>query len=468
MVAQEQTTESSATPAAASPSRLRRWAARRARQLLWAVAIMAVTLFVTTAGVLVWRWSGLIGLPDIGDPFDVDAFRAFRIAEDQDAMVLYREAEAKLSQMPVLPLNVRRAQRKGAIGWSKADPKMRDSALANREALDLFRRTAEQPDAMVHPPEQWRGGRLSSFNVSSFSNLTLLEGSRLEEQGDMAGAWSRYRSLLLLKMHIMRRASIFQRFITDMVTGELNACITSWAADRRTGVSLLRQALADVLAQEPKPEWDGFSLKIDYMDMMGELSRPDGWLQTGMEHELDFRIGDEKLPPNLAGNLYQARRFLLNEPERSRRVLRLAFANWLAHAARTSMSNDKPVLIATFYTDRLNTSPLYANNSNASGSQSLPLEKVAEWLLTTHDAKMLLHQRAWPGIRVSEKRHHADLVILLAEELYRRDHGAPPASASELVGPYVDHLPDDGSSELDDGSPKRVVEQKGPMPTGLP
>ncbi len=314
MVAQERTTEPSAATAAAHPSRLRRWAARRARQLLWAGAIFAIALVVTTVGVLIWRWSGLIGLPDVGDPFDVDALRSFRIPEDQDAMVLFREAEAKLSRMPALPLDVMRAQRKGAIGWSQADPKLRDWALANRAALDLFRCAAERPDAMVHPPEQWAGGRLRDLNVSSFSQLTLLEASRLEEQGDLAGAWRRYRALLLMKMHIMRRASVFQRFINDMVTDQLNPCITSWAADRRTAVPLLRQALADVLAQEPKPEWDVFSLTIDYMDMMGELNRPDGWLQTGMEHELDYRIGDEKLPPNLAGNLYAARRFLLNEP----------------------------------------------------------------------------------------------------------------------------------------------------------
>ncbi len=120
------------------------------------------------------------------------------------------------------------------------------------------------------------------------------------------------------------------------------------------------------------------------------------------------------------------------------------------------------------YTDRNTSLPFYADNSNASGSKSLTLDKLAEWLFTTHDAKNLLHGRLWPGIRVSEKRHHADLVILLAEELYRREHGAAPPSESALIGPYLDHLPDDGSSELDGGSAKRVVEQKAPVPIGSP
>jgi hypothetical protein len=61
-------------------------------------------------------------------------------------------------------------------------------------------------------------------------------------------------------------------------------------------------------------------------------------------------------------------------------------------------------------------------------------------------------QWRWPAIRISERREHSALVILLAEELYRRERGSAPASDKALVGTYVDHLPDDGSSELDDGT----------------
>jgi hypothetical protein len=46
--------------------------------------------------------------------------------------------------------------------------------------------------------------------------------------------------------------------------------------------------------------------------------------------------------------------------------------------------------------------------------------------------------------------------MLLAEELYRREHGRSPASVSELVGTYLKSLPDDGSSDLDDGTTPTV------------
>ena len=37
-----------------------------------------------------------VGLPDIGDPFDVQAFRSFTIPEDRNAFVLYRQAADRL------------------------------------------------------------------------------------------------------------------------------------------------------------------------------------------------------------------------------------------------------------------------------------------------------------------------------------------------------------------------------------
>ena len=37
-----------------------------------------------------------VGLPDIGDPFDVEAFRSITIPDDRNAFVLYRQAADRL------------------------------------------------------------------------------------------------------------------------------------------------------------------------------------------------------------------------------------------------------------------------------------------------------------------------------------------------------------------------------------
>ena len=83
--------------------------------------------------------------------------------------------------------------------------------------------------------------------------------------------------------------------------------------------------------------------------------------------------------------------------------------------------------------------------------------------MTAHGAKLALAQWPWPSIRISERRAYGAIVILLAEELYRRERGTPPPSEDALVGPYLDHLPGDGSDELDDGTAPTVEETRGSM-----
>ena len=80
-----------------------------------------------------WRGASLLGLPDVGDPFDVAAFRGFRVPEDQDAILLLRQAQAKLSRMPGLPNTVMRAG--PVVGWSKSAPELREWVMANRSIV---------------------------------------------------------------------------------------------------------------------------------------------------------------------------------------------------------------------------------------------------------------------------------------------------------------------------------------------
>ena len=55
-----------------------------------------VVLLAMIAAPPLWWSMQLLGLPDIGDPFDVAAFRAFTIPDDRNAFVLYRQAADRL------------------------------------------------------------------------------------------------------------------------------------------------------------------------------------------------------------------------------------------------------------------------------------------------------------------------------------------------------------------------------------
>jgi hypothetical protein len=133
-------------------------------------------------------------------------------------------------------------------------------------------------------------------------------------------------------------------------------------------------------------------------------------------------------------------------------------SNWLAHDQNASSKRQSPSVLASFTLDSRSVSiPFFTAGPEApENARRMPPEELARWLVTARDAKWLLSDWPWWSIRTSEKRAHAGLVMLLAEELYRRDHGRKPPNDEALVGPYLEHLPDDGTDDLADGAARRV------------
>ena len=299
--------------------------------------------------------------------------------------------------------------------------------------------------------------------------LALLEGSRLEERGDMPGAWSWYRTVLGMRAHVMRAGTAMDRWVATHNCKGLQARTSLWAADPRTQVLDLRRALDDVIAYAPRPEWEASSLKLDYLLAVRELDRPDGYLSQGDDEDRSYHIGGEPLPPNLSQSAFSLRRFLIREPERSRRVLRLAFANWLAHVEVPEERHRKPAARGLFLSGGQTTSVLFYATGTAAptAARTLSPERLAEWLVTAPDAKKLLMQWPGPSIALQERRDHRALLILLAEELYRREHGRSPSSEDALVGTYLKSLPDDGTAELDDGTTPTVEDSPVAAPKGI-
>jgi hypothetical protein len=380
------------------------------------------------------------------------------VPAEQDAFEPLREAQKKLTRMPNITGSARRP---GPVAWPEVPPELREWLATNRGLLEEFREGSERPDAMLNPVAD-RGGFFSFMFLGGLAELVLLDASRLEAEGDMEEAWSWYRAALRVKVHVMRRGSVFQRYITYHNFSALRTRIATWAADSRTEAPLLRRALDDVKKSEPKPEWDASSLKIEYMRMMSELDAEYGIVRQGDGEDTRIRIWGEDLAPNLKASAYAIRRYVRHEPERSRRVLRLVFANWLAHAEEKDPSLQKPALRAIFGQPRQKTTlyfyPVAPNASDA--ARRMSPDRLAEWLFGTLDARLLLSHLYWPAIRTTERREHHELVLLLAREIYKREHGAPPASDQALIGPYLDHLPDDGSGEIDDGKSPTVSDDK--------
>jgi hypothetical protein len=176
-----------------------------------------------------------------------------------------------------------------------------------------------------------------------------------------------------------------------------------------------------------------------------------------IEEELTYRLGDVELPADLKLRLHSIKRQLAREPERSRRVIRLLFANWLAHLENTDPQRRRPAARARFYiAQRTASVALYPVGPDApAGARALSPQEVASWLVTTNDARVAFgvaasHGALWPTVRQIEQRGYRELLVLLASELYHRERGTLPPSEDALVGTYLESLPDDGSAELAD------------------
>jgi hypothetical protein len=132
-----------------------------------------------------------------------------------------------------------------------------------------------------------------------------------------------------------------------------------------------------------------------------------------------------------------------NDVERSRRVMRLLFANWLAQADQPAGRRAAPAIRTPIW--------IYAEGPSAPpAARAVQPEFLAQVLARTEMAKFLFvfyeppEGPLWEGEGelALERRRRSALIVRLAAEVYRREHGADPATAGALVGPVLKDLPE--------------------------
>ena len=221
--------------------------------------------------------------------------------------------------------------------WAKASPEIRRWAEANQEALALYRRGADRPDALDAPTRTL--GEYDRFQaVIPFQRLALLEASRLEDQGDMAGAWGWYRANLRTIHHVSSHGAPYRRMAAQAWHTELRNRLEGWSADPRTTTRELRQALEDVLACEEIAPSESYALKAWYLQTGPHFDprnlrpgqMPPAWLMSLVSRGGAAWLGSVVTPEHIRA-ISSAWNIWRGEPERSRRVLKLLVANRLAY-----------------------------------------------------------------------------------------------------------------------------------------
>ncbi len=423
---------------------------KRVRLTRFRLVVLAVlAAFVAVAGTFVMRLRNVGDLPNVGDPFDVArAQRPVLVPDDLNAYVSYSLARQLRIRAPAALSRVKLA----TLTWADAGAIGHDYLEQNRPALLAWRAGTERPDALYHQPGKLRFDTILPLvdDLRELAWLAGLEGSRVEEQGAMSEAWSWYRSILRSSRHVGMRGLLLERAAGAVIHEKTARRIVRWAADPRVDAALLRRALAEALAADAMTPPLSENMKLEYLICMRDLN------------ELRYMTGEIPLPGGRLGlleravtskivrdELQRARLRVINDVMRSRRVLRLLYANWLAQvdkpaAQRAPIAIPLPVVIYG------------ADPSAPPAARAIAPEELDAAIRKTLFAAQYLRPDYWSnlggtpwaggawegsGTLAREPRRRAVLIVKLAAELYRREHGKPPANAGTLIGAYLEELP---------------------------
>jgi len=215
--------------------------------------------------------------PDVGEPFDLDAFTSFTLPDEQNAFIFYRRAlEQYVDEDTVStsgePLKHHdfsgslEAAEKG--GWEHAIPWVRRWVALNAPALKEFERGAELADSLQFPLAEASTANELCFEwgkLRACSRAELLKAMRLTAERCPAEAWNCLRSLLRTSRHLARHAGSIGTAFGTAVADEAVLGGVHWAAQQSVGVQELRKAIRDVLAIEEMRTPASDAIKLEYV-----------------------------------------------------------------------------------------------------------------------------------------------------------------------------------------------------------
>ncbi len=397
--------------------------------------ILVYLIVGTIAGTLIWVATSLNALPDVGDPFDVKAFiAASKVPEDEDAFVLYRKAAEAFREGPVIhDYNAMWGAVQG--GWSKANPKVRAWVEDNTEALALWRQATDRPKGHPQALETIRpfvdGGQTRLMQLTQGA---LIEGSRLEAEGDREAALGWYLAAERASRHYATKGRLEWRTVAEISEMQCRDRLVAWSRDPKVEARLLRQAV-DAM-QEIDATWPPVSdnLKAEYVSIMHAIDD-----MPRLMRDLD-RGGSITLSYQEHPFLHRGYWFFRREPERSRRVARLFFVNWLAQCDAPLASRPKLVGNAP-------RNPIWgayeADPEAPYAARAMVPDRMFPWLESTAVLWRFFPMYPYYGHDFAGSRQgRAVLIVTLAEQLYLRETGQDPPSVRAMVPKYLKAVPE--------------------------
>jgi hypothetical protein len=406
---------------------------------------------VTSAGLTAWRLTALWGLPRAKEPFDTAAFQAPEVPAERDAFAIYPMAAARFKHLAnhddwFGQLTVAVGQ-----GWHAASEDIQSWLTENREALDVWRQAADRPDISLRQPDG--SDLLSGSTGAPFVALFLLaqlEASRQETEGNLDRAWDWHLACLRMIRHVqnydpLRRGADFRQLFPSVLAG-----VKRWVLDPKVGARLLRRALDDAQALDTPTTRGSAAFKLEYLSIRGKLADPPPDLVQQAWDDL-CSDGDDLLWYRHLPVFHESRWFVRDEPERSRRVARLVFANWIARCEESCSLWSSPTAPAPISGGA--TPLMLLSSPDGSGAPStvegLTAAELSDWYDSTLLFRRLFQNElryklaSYQSYLLSRPADHARLIVSLAEQAYACEHeGHLPTSAQDLVGSCIKASPE--------------------------
>ena len=276
------------------------------------IVVLPLMLFVLLllSPFLVRAWY-LSKVPDIADPFDVEAFLSETVDDKDNAFVDYHAAAALL-----VPSSF--SHEEFDAGWDKASPAMRLWVDANRPTLDRWRSGTEKVDAIdgdLRAPDRFD----SLPNVTEsreFVRLACLQGEREQSDDRMAEAWQWYRGAMRFSRHLGQRTESGGRMVGCAFHNETAERIERWANDPRASDGELQLALSQLTEDFRLTRPFSELLKVEYCESWKLARAREEWNRHS------------SVPPDWLSS--KPIRYCLGEPDVSFRLNKLVIENWLA------------------------------------------------------------------------------------------------------------------------------------------
>ena len=368
-----------------------------------------------------------LSVPDIGEPYDVQAFLKYSVPDEENAYAFYRDAAARLQTADAYgrTLTAQDAdgpgtflealQKAQAEGLDAADGRVRGWVEANHNALETWLAGTKLEQALeVHPRNLTAVSSLAvTQSCRELARLAVLAGDRAAASGDQDEAWTWYAATLRSSRHLGMHAPMVGRLVGVAVHAVAGLSIVRWSANPDVTPEQLRRALADVRAIDAMTPPSSDSLKCEYISTSSALQ----FLLSGSQTVIFGMSG---------------------EATRTQRLMKLAFANWLTQCdlPRNERAAVHPGSLGLFEIGKAQ-----ADDPKL----RLPAD-IERWSRQGFIGGRLI-ATIMPAIKQydiaigRERMKQRALELALALQIHFREHGKFPESLDALVGDSFEAVP---------------------------